>query len=82
MNKVLFFGSASCRPCSMMKPVVKKLIGEGHEIPYIDIEDQYEKAAEFKITAVPTFIKMKGNKESHRHVGLMDINRFKNFIND
>ena len=63
-NKVLYFTATWCPPCRAIKPVYEKLSTEFPNIQFLKIDiDQNEKAAvDYKITSVPTFVFIAGNK--------------------
>lgn len=79
MSKILKFSANWCGPCKLMKPVVLKAESEGVLVEHIDIDSQPEKAQEYGITSVPTFVKLVDNSEASRHVGVMNINQFRLF---
>ncbi len=69
-NTVLVdFWSTRCGPCVRLAPTLDKLSSE-FNIGKVDIDDHYELAGEYKVSALPTLIWFKGGKEVKRMVGL------------
>lgn len=71
-------GAKKCIPCKMMAPIMVKLetayAGKA-DIVFIDVWENREQGARFKIRAIPTqiFFNEKG-EEIYRHVGFLDEN--------
>jgi thiol-disulfide isomerase/thioredoxin len=80
LSKTLYFGTTWCSPCKMMKPVVAKLMEEGHDFEYLDIDDNAELVNKHQITSVPTFIKLKHGIEVNRHVGVIPETKLREFL--
>jgi thioredoxin-related protein len=52
--KATIFTTEWCGPCKMMKSTyLYKLIDEGYNIQFVDVEEDLELAAQFDVTAVP-----------------------------
>ena len=69
-------GAKKCVPCKMMAPILEKLetAYEGRAaIVFIDVWENREQGARFKIRAIPTqiFFDEQG-QEVFRHVGFLD----------
>lgn len=70
MNKLIHFSAQWCVPCQKSQPVVDKFIAETKiEYEKIDIDMYPEKAKEYNILGVPTFISYKNEKQYDRRVG-------------
>lgn len=56
--KILKFSTAWCPPCQMLRPEIKKLRKKhpDWQIQEIDAEKEERKAAQYKISSVPTLI--------------------------
>jgi len=66
-------------PCKIMKPVVNVLKEENFEINYVDVDENQDLALKYGIMSIPTFVLM---DEVKRHVGIMDIHKFREFLNN
>lgn len=64
--KVLDFTADWCGPCRKSAPAINRLEKAGWKIVRIDIDERADLASKWKITAVPTYIVLKGNKEVTR----------------
>jgi len=69
-------------PCKIMKPVVNVLKEENFEINYVDVDENQDLALKYGIMSIPTFVLMDGENEVKRHVGIMDIHKFREFLNN
>lgn len=73
---LLDFGADWCEPCKRQKPILldlKKEYEEKVDIQIIDVDEERERATEYKIKLIPTqiFIDQKGN-QIYRHEGLLE----------
>lgn len=78
MDKILFFSAPWCGPCNQMKVMINKVSHTLPEIEIIDITENMEKATEFQVMNVPTFIKTVDGKETNRKVGTLTLDNLKN----
>ncbi len=69
MKTMKYFSATWCGPCQVFKPIMKELVSEGHNIEFIDVDQNNEAAAEFNVRSVPTTIVMENGKEIDRLVG-------------
>jgi thiol-disulfide isomerase/thioredoxin len=71
-GEVWFFESNSCGACRAMKPVVAQLKSEGFMIRTMDTSQDraVQKAMEFGIRAIPTFVLMRDGQEVRRKTGV------------
>jgi thioredoxin 1 len=69
-------GAKKCIPCKMMAPILEKLekTYQGKaDIVFIDVWQNNEQGARFRVSAIPTQIFFdKNGQEVFRHVGFMD----------
>lgn len=69
MKKILALTASWCKPCNMIKPVLRKIEEEeGIIIEYLDADKNSDK---FSIEGIPTLIYMEDDIEYNRTVGLI-----------
>jgi thioredoxin 2 len=76
LSLLIDFYSTTCAPCHMMRPIVeglaKRRAGEVVVLKVnVDLQENQELAAAFKIQAVPTFLVIKKGYEIARSSGAM-----------
>ena len=70
MNKqILFFSAPWCGPCRQMKTMLNESIQNELNMEIIDISKDMDKAAEYKVMNVPTFVVLEDGKEVSRKIG-------------
>lgn len=77
------FFATWCGPCKAMHPVLEELkseTGEAVRIVKIDVDEQEELAANYRIQAVPTFILFKKGEAVWRHSGVISGKELKAVI--
>ena len=77
-TKILFFSAPWCGPCKMMKSSLNESVQKDLNIEIIDISQDMDKATEYHVMNVPTFIKVIDNQEVARKVGSATIDQLKN----
>jgi len=69
---LLQFSATWCGPCQAVKPVVaelaRELKGKAEVVP-IDVDEQRELAAQYKVRSIPCFVVVKNRKEIARRTG-------------
>lgn len=80
MVTILDFYADWCGPCKMMDPILheleKELAGKA-TIEKIDVDAQTDRASQFGVMSIPTYVVMKDGKEVDRMVGYMPKDQFK-----
>lgn len=66
------FWAAWCGPCQMLLPVIEELAGEvtNAKICKLNVDEQQELAAQFKVMTIPTLIVIKDGKVASTSVGV------------
>lgn len=66
-----------------MGPIVEKIAEElGIDLEKVDASEDYKLADDYGISAVPTFVLLKGDKEVDRKLGAMSGPQFKAWIEE
>ena len=83
MLKVIDFHADWCGPCHMMDPIIKdveKELAGKVKFEKVDVDAENEKAQEYEVLSIPTFVIMKDGKEVDRIVGARGKSQFKQII--
>lgn len=67
------FWATWCGPCKMFAPVVEEIAGENHpdlKVGKIDVDQEQDLAAQFKVMSIPTLVLFKGGKAVTTSVGV------------
>ena len=78
------FWAPWCMPCRMVAPVVEEIAGEVEGkavVGKINVDEEGELAARFKVASIPTLIVFEGGKEVRRTVGAQDKDALMDFLN-
>jgi len=73
-----------CPPCKAMAPVFEELKEEFAgkvEFKKINVDEQADKPAEFKVMSIPTFVIVKDGEEVDRKMGALGGDVLKSWIN-
>lgn len=84
MLKLIDFYADWCGPCKIMKPIFNDVEPEFEgeiEFVQVDVEENNEKAQEFNVMSIPTFVIMKGDKEIDRRMGAMPKEALVDWLN-
>ena len=79
--KLLKFTASWCPSCKQLS----KVLEDFNDIPVeeVDVEDQFELADKYGIRNLPTMILLdKDNNEIRRFVGLITLDKIREFINE
>ena len=76
--QILNFTMDRCEPCRAMQPVLAKLIMEGWQIRQIDVAQEPQLAAQYKLQSAPTIVILSGGREVDRIVGAIAYNKLLN----
>lgn len=68
---LLDFWASWCGPCRMVSPIIDEIAGERADIKVgkINVDEQPELAAEFKVMSIPTLVVIKDGKIVNQSVG-------------
>lgn len=68
---LLDFWATWCGPCRMIAPILEEIAAERPDVQIakIDVDQELELAAQFKVVSIPTLVLMDGGKEVARSVG-------------
>lgn len=83
MIKVLDFWAEWCPPCKIMNPIIEELEKElaGKLIfEKINVDQNPQKASEFGVMSIPTYIVTKDDKEVDRLIGATSKDNFAKFV--
>ena len=79
MIKVLDFWAEWCGPCKFMEPLIdeleKEFVGKV-QFEKINVDENQEKAAQFQVMSIPTYIFMRDNQEVERIIGATQKENF------
>ena len=64
------FWASYCAPCRNLKPILVEVASEGVKVVTVDITEETELTAHFKIESLPTLVVFKDGKEGVRVTGL------------
>ena len=64
------FWATWCMPCRMQGPAVEKLAEEGYNAGKLNVDEEQELAALYRVMSIPTLIVFKDGQEVDRMVGV------------
>jgi len=76
-SKILFFSSTTCGPCRLAKKQLTEEVKRELNI-HIFTDEDWTDFTNYKITSVPTFIKIVDGKEVSRKIGFKNIEELRN----
>lgn len=68
---LLDFWAAWCGPCRMVSPLIDEIAAENSAVKVgkINVDEQPELAAQFRVMSIPTLIVMQGGQEIGKLIG-------------
>ena len=69
MKTMKYFSATWCGPCKTFKPIMDEIVGEGHSVQFIDIDQSQDLAAKYGVRSVPTTVIEENGIEVDRIVG-------------
>ncbi len=74
---LLDFWASWCGPCRMVSPLVDEIAAERSDIKVgkVNVDEQPELAAQFKVMSIPTLVVMKDGKVTNQAIGAMPKNQ-------
>jgi|TARA_R110000744_G_scaffold113042_1_gene211878 thioredoxin 1 len=69
MKTMKYFSATWCGPCKTFKPIMNEIVGEGHSVQFIDIDQSQDLAAKYGVRSVPTTVIEENGIEVDRIVG-------------
>ncbi len=77
-GKVLVdFWAPWCGPCRMVGPILDEIAGERSDVKIckINVDEEMELAAQFRVSTIPTLLVMEGGKVVNQSVGARPKNQ-------
>lgn len=81
MKKLLYFYASWCTPCRSFSPIIDKVAQSGITVQKVDVDDNSELTAKYRILSVPTVILLKGEAEINRFSGVKAQQQVIDFYN-
>lgn len=81
MKKLLYFSASWCGPCKALSPIIDKVAKEmGISLQKIDVDENADQAANFKIRSIPTVILFEDDTPIDQFVGVQKEQKIRDFI--
>jgi thioredoxin 1 len=79
MKELIKFSATWCGPCKMQKKIMEGLdLGVG--VKEVDIDAEFDYAAQFNIRGVPTMVLLEDGIEVKRQSGVMQAKQLEEFV--
>jgi thiol-disulfide isomerase/thioredoxin len=76
-GQLLVFTADWCGACRHMKPVVAELYREGFDVQTLNVDKNRDKAQQYGVRAIPTFVLVRDGKEVRRQSGVTSAEKLK-----
>ena len=76
-TQILFFSAPWCGPCRQMKSLLSEDLKKELNIEIIDISEDMDRATDFQVMNVPTFVKIVDGTETDRKIGTLTLDALK-----
>lgn len=74
------FTASWCPPCRTMKPVLRNLKAAGADVRIVDCSKPNAWATVYRVTALPTFVVMRDNREVWRITGIVSEQQLRSML--
>lgn len=88
MVKILDFWATWCSPCKAMEPVISQIeqeLQDKVEVEKIDVDKNQERASQYGVLSIPTYVVLQDDKEVDRLIGFTPkdtfLSRIKKYVN-
>ncbi len=80
MKEIFYFSAPWCQPCRTLGPIMESI---ADKVPYtkVDVDQDTELAAKYKIRNIPTLVLVVNGVEKKRLTGLQTANNVIDFYN-
>lgn len=71
--KLLDFWAQWCGPCKIMNPVIEEIekeLGDKIEVEKINVDENSQKASQYGVMSIPTYVIEKDGREVARKIGV------------
>ncbi len=77
---LLDFWAEWCGPCQAMMPTLAELEKSGTKVWKINVDEQQELAAQFRVMSIPTFILFKDGKAVEQIIGGQSLEQLQTIV--
>ncbi len=77
---LLDFGSPYCGPCQQLAPTIDRLARDGYPVRQVDVTQDRELAAKYRVNQVPCLVMLVAGQEVDRMIGGGDYDTLRNLI--
>ena len=85
MITIMDFYADWCGPCKAMSPILEKVISQYPDkitLEKINVDENQDKAREYRVMGIPTFVIAKDGKEVDRRTGLLGEAVLRQWVDD
>lgn len=80
-NVLLDFTATWCGPCQQMSPIVSRLERQGFPVRKVDVDQEPDLAAKYKVGSIPTFVLVSHGQEVDRVSGITTEQQLRSMVN-